>query len=79
MLEISTPEGKIQWKMGKHIKGDEAAVSIFKLPRDGKFGEAPGLISAKAHRRRDAFLDLAGTIWPTFKITRDTDTVGSHG
>ncbi len=73
MLEILTPEGKIQWKLGKHIKGDEAAVTTFKLPRDGRFGEAPALKAARAHRRRDAFLDLAGTIWPTFKITRDTE------
>ena len=74
MLEISTPEGKIQWKLGKHIKGDEAAVQAFKQPRDGRFGDEPGLKAVRAHRRRDAFLDLAGTIWPTFKITRDTDS-----
>ncbi|MFN8610867.1 MAG: hypothetical protein U0931_25215 [Vulcanimicrobiota bacterium] len=73
MIELKTPDGIIKWKLGKLVKGDKSALEVFQRPRPGSFGRAPGLPSEKAHRRRDSFLQLVGTIWPDFEVIRDTD------
>lgn len=73
MIELKTTDGTIKWKAGKHLKGDEEALEIFRQPRPGEFGKAPGLSSERAHRRRDSFLHLAQTIWPNFEVVKDTE------
>ena len=75
MIELKTADGTIKWKAGKHLKGDESALEIFRQPRAGEFGRAPGVSSDLAHRRRDSFLHLAQTIWPNFEVVKDTDPV----
>lgn len=78
MIELKTPDGTLKWKLGKHIKGDEAAVTAFRQPREGEFGAAPGVSAARAHKRKDSFLHLAQTVWPTHSVVRDTDDQGAH-
>ena len=31
MIELNTPDGMLKWKSGKHIKGDDAAVTALSL------------------------------------------------
>jgi hypothetical protein len=76
MIELTTPDGTIKWKLGKHLKGDEAALEAYRRPRPGSFGRPPGLSCERAHRRRDSFLELALIVWPNFQVVRDTDPVG---
>ncbi len=73
MIELKTTNGTIKWKAGKHLKGDEAALEIFRQARPGEFGQAPGVTFGLAHRRRDSFLHLAQTIWPNFEVVKDTE------
>lgn len=75
MIELKTANGTIKWKAGKHLKGDEAALEAFRQPRVGEFGSAPGVSSERAHKRRDSFLHLAQTIWPSFEVVKDTEPV----
>ena len=75
MIELKTPDGTIKWKEGKHLKGDDSALDVFRRPRPGVFGRAPGLPSERAHRRRDSFLALAQIIWPNFEVVRDTHPI----
>lgn len=78
MIELSTPDGNIKWKLGKHLKGDEAALEAYRRRRPGYFGRPPGLSCERAHRRRDSFLALAQMVWPSFQVVRDTDSVGQQ-
>ncbi|MBT9586793.1 hypothetical protein IV102_25845 [bacterium] len=73
MIELNTPDGMLKWKSGKHIKGDDAAVTAFRQPREGQFGAPPGVAAAYAHKRKDSFLHLAKTIWPDHKVIKDTE------
>lgn len=72
MIELKTPDGTIKWKLGKRLKGDDSALLVFRLPRPGVFGRDPGLPCDRAHRRRDSFMHLVQTIWPSFEVVRDT-------
>lgn len=73
MIELKTADGTLKWKMGKKLKGDETALEVFRRPRSGVFGAAPGLPSIKAHRQRESFLHLARTIWPDYQMVVDTE------
>ena len=72
MIKLKTPDGNILWKQGKHVRGDDSALAVYRSPRPGVFGSAPGLPCERAHRRRDSFLHLIRTIWPNFEMVRET-------
>lgn len=74
MIELTTPDGTLKWKSGKLLKGDEAALKVIRQPRAGRFGAVPGLSAERAHKRKDSFLHLVRTIWPNYRLIKDTDS-----
>ena len=73
MVEIDTPDGLIKWAPNKVPSGAVRALRALAAPRVGHFGLMPEQVPFdQATGRKDSFLHLEATVWPTYRIISDT-------
>lgn len=74
-IKIETPVGVVCWAPGGSLQGGVKALNKLRSPLPGRFGLMPDQVPFdQALARKDSFLHLVATIWPTYQIVTDTVT-----